>query len=267
MGMEKSYEIKDDQNIELLKQLHILTRDGKLNQDSRRKLKQIYHLVNFIQPIITKYHDRSFTLVDHGAGKSYLGFILFDLIVKNTLGSIIGVEINEDLVNKSQLLMERFNFNNMQFISQEIAKSSEIISKADIVTALHACDTATDDAMSFAFEKNADWIVLVPCCQAEIYRGLKTIKPSQASNHWVELYRHGIHSREFGSHLTNVLRCLKLESLGYKVTVTELVGWEHSMKNELIIAENIKQKNTKSYDRMKKIISDLGLEKLQFRFL
>jgi hypothetical protein len=98
--MEKTYEIRPDQSIELLKELHILTRDQKLNQDSRRKLKQIYHLANFIEPIIQTYNNTPFTLIDHGAGKSYLGFILYDLIIKNTLGKIIGVEINEELVKK-----------------------------------------------------------------------------------------------------------------------------------------------------------------------
>ena len=93
--MVKSYEIKPDQSIELLQELHILTREQKLNQDSRRKLKQIYHLLQFIEPIIHQYKDQEFTLVDHGAGKSYLGFMLHDLIVKNTLGKIIGVEAND----------------------------------------------------------------------------------------------------------------------------------------------------------------------------
>ena len=82
-----------------------------------------------------------------------------------------------------------------------------------------------------------------------------------------ELWRHPIHTREFGSHMTNVLRCLLLEGMGYKVTVTELVGWEHSMKNELILAENIHQPKKIALDRLEEILKDCHLESLRFRFL
>ena len=77
-------EIKPQQSVELLKALHILTRDGKINQDSRRKLKQVYHLYNFIEPLMLKVleEQKHLSLVDHGAGKSYLGFILYDLLLK-----------------------------------------------------------------------------------------------------------------------------------------------------------------------------------------
>ncbi|MDA9221507.1 SAM-dependent methyltransferase [Methylophilaceae bacterium] len=265
--MEKTYEIRSDQSIELLKELHILTRDQKLNQDSRRKLKQIYHLTNFIEPIIQTYENKSFTLIDHGAGKSYLGFILYDLIIKNTLGKIIGVEINDELVNNSNQLMQKFKFSNISFMSQDIASSNETIKNAEIVTALHACDTATDDAIDFALQKNADWLVVIPCCQAEVYQHLKKNKSKNLNHHLVELYRHGIHSREFGSLLTNILRCLKLEYYGFKVTVTELVGWEHSMKNEIIIAENLRQKKPSAGDRIEKLLADFDLSELQSRFL
>ena len=82
-----------------------------------------------------------------------------------------------------------------------------------------------------------------------------------------ELWRHPLHTREIGSHLTNVLRCLQLESQGYQVTVTELVGWEHSMKNEIIIAKFIGQKNNKSKSRIKNILDEFQLQELQSKFL
>ncbi len=85
-------EIKPQQSIELLKSLHILTRDGKINQDSRRKLKQVYHLYNFIEPVLKAIDDKNknFVMVDHGCGKSYLGFILYDLFVKKNKGACVG---------------------------------------------------------------------------------------------------------------------------------------------------------------------------------
>src|SRR3990172_4233707 len=99
--MNPTPEIKPGQSVELLKELHILTRDGKLNQDSRRKLKQVYHLCNFIEPLLNKVLARqdTLTLADHGAGKSYLGFILYDLYLKARAGShIYGIETRDELV-------------------------------------------------------------------------------------------------------------------------------------------------------------------------
>src|SRR3954466_8585965 len=97
----QTHEIRPNQSIELLKELHILTRDGKLNQDSRRKLKQVYHLFQFIEPLLRDVKDASgrITLVDHGAGKSYLGFILYDLFFKDLKDDsrIYGIETREEL--------------------------------------------------------------------------------------------------------------------------------------------------------------------------
>ena len=236
-------EIKPGQSIELLKELHILTRDGKLNQDSRRKLKQVYHLFHFIEPLLKEVlaGNENLTLADHGAGKSYLGFILYDLFFKELeAGHIYGIETREELVAKSRELAERLDFGRMTFLNLSVAAataSSELPEKIDVVTALHACDTATDDAIRFALQKQAQFIVLVPCCQAELAAVLRKNKNDSFSKTPLsEIWRHPIHTREFGSLITNVLRCLLLESHGYQVTVTELVGWEHSMKNELIIA-------------------------------
>src|ERR1700682_3672171 len=110
----KTHEIRPNQSIELLKELHILTRDGKLNQDSRRKLKQVYHLFQFIEPLLQDVKDQkgSVTLVDHGAGKSYLGFILYDLFFKEQqrAGQIYGIETREELVRKSEELASRLGF-------------------------------------------------------------------------------------------------------------------------------------------------------------
>jgi hypothetical protein len=266
-------EVKPDQSIELLKELHILTRDGKLNQDSRRKLKQVYHLYNFIEPLLKDLvsEKENISLVDHGAGKSYLGFILYDLFFKNlNQGEIYGIETREDLVKKSTQLAKKLEFERMKFLNLSVeasVKSAAIPKAIDIVTALHACDTATDDAINFALKKKAKYIVLIPCCQAEVATVLRKNKGQNLSKSVLtEIYRHPIHTREFGSHITNVLRCLELESHGYQVTVTELIGWEHSMKNELIIAHFKDLPRTYPQQRLDKLISDWGLDELRKRF-
>jgi hypothetical protein len=266
-------EIKPGQSIELLQELHILTRDGKLNQDSRRKLKQVYHLYHFIEPLLEEVMagNGGLTLADHGAGKSYLGFILYDLFLKDRQsGHIFGIETRSELVEKAQELAGRLEFERMSFLNltvEESISAASLPDQIDIVTALHACNTATDDAIRFALQKKAQFIVLVPCCQAEVAAVLRKNKnASFAKTPMSELWRHPIHSREFGSHLTNVFRCLLLESHGYQVTVTELIGWEHSMKNELIIARRHSEERGNARDRLESILQELNLEELKHRF-
>jgi hypothetical protein len=272
--MTEKYDIRPEQSVELLKELHILTRDGKLNQDSRRKLKQVYHLFQFIEPLLKSVQQDhpDITLVDHGAGKSYLGFILYDLFFKGSdSGSrIFGIETRDELVEKSRALAERLRFPGMTFLNLSVADSitsSALPETIDVVTALHACDTATDDAISFALRKQARYIVLVPCCQAEVATALRKNKAdSLARTSLAEIWRHPLHTREFGSHVTNVLRCLQLESHGYQVNVTELVGWEHSMKNELIVANFKNLPRRRPAERLQDLLSHLGLEEMNRRF-
>ncbi|HBI69828.1 MAG TPA: SAM-dependent methyltransferase [Massilia sp.] len=267
-------EVRPGQSIELLKELHILTRDAKLNQDSRRKLKQVYHLVNFIEPLLNDVRAEKGTvsLVDHGAGKSYLGFILYDLFFKtlDDASHIYGIETREELVAKSAELAARLGFQNMSFLPLSVAESttsSELPETLDVVTALHACNTATDDAIDFALKKKAKHMVLVPCCQAEVATVLRKNKGKDlGKSALTEIWRHPIHTREFGSQVTNVLRCLQLEAHGYQVTVTELVGWEHSMKNELIVATYKNLPRRRPSERLQEVLSTLGLEEMGQRF-
>ena len=267
-------EVKPNQSIPLLQALHILTRDGKLNQDSRRKLKQVYHLVNFIEPLLKEVltKEESPTLVDHGAGKSYLGFILYDLLLKQLpAGQVIGIETRADLVEKSQQLAIECGFERMTFEHLSVTDSMtspQLPDKVDIVTALHACNTATDDAIQFGLKKQAQYMVLVPCCQAEMAEVMRKNKAQSLSKTPLsEIWRHPIHTREFGSQLTNVLRCLQLESAGYSLTVTELVGWEHSMKNELIIAKYTGQKRKNAHERLEAILEAFNLTEMRRRFV
>ena len=267
-------EIRPGQSVALLQELHILTRDGKLNQDSRRKLKQVYHLVQFIEPLLREIGQDhpAISLVDHGAGKSYLGFILYDLFFKGTDdGSrIYGIETRDELVQKSAALADKLGFPGMSFLNLSVAESttsSALPARIDVVTALHACNTATDDAIDFALKKRAKFMVLVPCCQAEVASVLRKNKAKDSGRGALtEIWRHPLHTREFGSQITNVLRCLQLEAHGYQVTVTELVGWEHSMKNELIIASYKNLPRKRPTERLREVLVTLGLEEMGQRF-
>lgn len=280
-------DLRPGQSLELLQELHILTRDGRINQDSRRKLKQVNHLYGFIEKILLELSSVAsvsplsppvagpaggLTVADHGAGKSYLGFILYDLFFRSrATGWIYGVETRLELVQKSQALAARLGFARMAFLPLSVSEataSDAMPAQFDLVTALHACDTATDDAIAFGLRKKARFMVLVPCCQAELARLLNAGKAlSLRKTPLAELWRHPLHARELGSQLSNVLRCLYLEACGYEVTVTELVGWEHSMKNELILARHTGQCNAVAATRLRELLEQFGLpELLQTRY-
>jgi SAM-dependent methyltransferase len=237
-------ELWPGQSIALLKALHILTRDGAMNADSRRKLKQVLHLAQLIKPAL----DWAFAekeqpvLADLGAGKSYLGFVLYDLFfAKQGKGLVYGVEARGDLIETSRRIAAESGFDRMRFVQGAIADAQLPDGHADVVTALHACDTATDEAILFALRTEARFVALVPCCQAEVAAALDGAGgPSR------QLWRHPIQRREFGAHLTNVMRGLFLEAHGYKVRVTELTGLEHSLKNEFIFAERHQRSNAQA---------------------
>ena len=188
-------EVRPGQSIELLKQLHILTREGKLNQDSRRKLKQVYHLFQFIEKLLLELpaSETGPTLADHGAGKSYLGFIIYDLFFKALgQGTIYGIETRSELVESSKALAQKLGFERMRFLNVSVAESTqsdELPAQIDVVTALHACDTATDDAIAFGLARQARFMVLVVARYANVTAPAVLGRP-------VNLYWDGRHTQE-----------------------------------------------------------------------
>ncbi|HVW73237.1 MAG TPA: SAM-dependent methyltransferase [Rhizomicrobium sp.] len=251
----EAQELWPGQSVPLLKALHILTHNGGLNADSRRKLKQVQHLAQLIKPAIDAAlaEKEQPVLADLGAGKSYLGFILYDLyFAPARRGQVIAVEARPDLIRTAQKIADESGFERMRFIEGAIADSE--VGAVDIVTALHACDTATDEAILFALRHETKFVALVPCCQAEVARELEGRKGALE-----QLWRHPIQRREFGAHLTNVLRGLYLEAHGYKVRVTEFTGFEHTQKNEMIFAERHQRANPRARREFEKLAAEIGV--------
>jgi hypothetical protein len=259
----------------MMHELHLLTRDGALNADARRKLKQIRHLVGLIEPAVRDVLDRqpSPIIVDCGAGKSYLGFLLYEMLLASAgRGELIAIEHRAELTAAAAARAARFGYDRLRFLATSIGESEHAATGAGLpervhlVTALHACDTATDDAIALGVRRQADHIVVVPCCQAEVARQLGAAgrRDSGAS---AELYRHAWHRREFGSHLTNVVRALAMEAAGYQVTVTELTGWEHSMKNEVILGRRVHRDNRQARARLDAVLAEFAIEPAVIRHL
>jgi hypothetical protein len=260
-------ELVPGQSAALLKELQLLTRDGDLNADSLRKLKQVNHLVRLLAPAIedalSRFGDP--VLVDCGAGKGYLGFVLHELFVGPAgKGVVLSVESRPELVAAAEELARRLGYGRMRFVAAEVAQA-ELPERVHLVTALHACDTATDDALALAIRRNADHVAVVPCCQAEVAEQLS--RAPEPAPELAALFAHAWHRREFGSHLTNVVRALALEAHGYKVTVTELAGWEHSLKNELILAKKVRGRGEEARARLDALLAAIRIRPKLVRLL
>jgi len=254
-------------SIDMLKDLHLLTRDGQLNADARRKLKQIRHLVNLLKPALDDALARQTepVIVDCGAGKSYLGALLYELVLAPAgRGSLTAIEARPELSEQAATRAARFGQQRFHVATGAIDQIV-LSQRPNVVTALHACDTATDDALALAIASQADHVAVVPCCQAEVARQLERARPSDPAV--AALFAHPLHRRELGSHLTNVVRALVLEAHGYKVTVTELVGWEHSAKNELILGKRVNRYGAEARATLRALLERFQIEPALIRAL
>jgi hypothetical protein len=260
-------EVPAGMSIELLQDLHLLTRDGHLNADARRKLKQIRHLLGLLRPALDDAMARTAEplVVDCGAGKSYLGALLHELVLGPAgRGSLVAIEARPELSEQAAQRAARFGQQRFRVATGAIAEVA-LPQRPSIVTALHACDTATDDALALALEQAADHVAVVPCCQAEVARQLDAAAPADPAI--AALFAHPLHRRELGSHLTNVVRGLVLEAHGYKVTVTELVGWEHSAKNELILGRRVHRYHAPARAQLRALLDRFSIEPAIVRLL
>ena len=259
-GARVRRELLPGESPELLKTLHLMTRDGQLNADARRKLKQVNHLVGLLEPALADVFARveDPVVVDVGSGNAYLGFVLYALFFQSQpRGRLLCVDSRAELSARSEERARVLGYSRMAFVTSSIDAAS-YPDHIDLLVALHACDTATDDAIRTALAHRAEHIALVPCCQAEVAEQLKASRP-EVSPALRALFSHPWHRREFGSHLTNVIRTLVLESAGYQVTVTELTGWEHSLKNELILARKVGHPNREAQRRLEALLRETGV--------
>ena len=259
-------ELLSEQSTALLQELHLLTRDGHLNADARRKLKQINHFCTLLRPSLESVisNKEDVRIVDAGSGNAYLSFVLYEVfLARKETGHITGIETRADLVKKCRERAGRLGFERMDFAHMPISNAVAALAGGgddtfaggvDAVISLHACDTATDDAIILGLLADADVIAVVPCCQAEIFN---LLKGRADAGPFSPLWRTPFHRREFSAHLTNVIRYLVLEAAGYKVRATELVGWEHSAKNELLIARKHQRRNPRAVRQLGRMLNRL----------
>ena len=172
-----------------------------------------------------------------GAGKGYLTFALYDFLVNNLKikADITGVEVRDDLVNKCNAIAQNVGFQNLQFEKGYI--TNYFLPKTDVLIALHACDTATDDAIAKGIKSQADLIICAPCCHKQVR------KLMNCQTHLQSMLQFGIHNDRLAEMLTDTIRALILEANGYETSVSEFISTEHTGKNVMIIGKKRKADN------------------------
>jgi hypothetical protein len=240
-----------------LNSLGITNPKGEVRGEKYDKFRQIDKFIEIVDSLYSGSsleEKKDISIVDFGSGKSYLTFALYDYF-NNTIGAkttIKGVEQRDTLVNFSNETAEENKFKGLSFVTGEISEFTQ--KKADIVTALHACDTATDDAIAKAIRMKAEIIILAPCCQKYVRKRIEI--PADLA----PIFKHGILEEHLASFVTDGLRALTLESLGYKTKIFEFISPEHTSKNIMITA--VKDESNEQ-ERLLKIVE---IEKLKSKF-
>ena len=247
----RKYLIQADKAAPLLREIGILTAEGKIRNDMIRKYNQIDHYVELVAPMFEQDDSKEILLLDCACGKSYLSFVM-NYYLRDVLRRrcrIIGVDINPHVVEESRKMADRLGYHNMEFIAADL-RTYQPPKNVTAVISLHACDIATDLALGTAIRAQAKYIACVPCCHKELldqYR-LPGLEP---------LTKFGVFKARFNDVLTDSMRALKLEAEGYKVSVVEYISPLDTPKNLLIRAVRTGKDNPKAraeYDSVRALL-------------
>ncbi|MBV8212600.1 MAG: SAM-dependent methyltransferase, partial [Verrucomicrobia bacterium] len=229
---EKMRLLKDERALELL---GVVDSEGRPRAQMGDKYRQVHHFIEALAPILKGTSPgETLHIVDMGCGKGYLTFALHQFLRENGLRpATVGVEKRDALVKSANSIARQLKDDCIRFIQGQI--NDVDVTPIDILIALHACDTATDDAIYRGIQEECLWIVVSPCCQHEL-------RPQINAPAGLEpLFRHGVQVDRMTETVTDTLRCLYLEAWGYQTRIQEFVGTEHTAKNLLIVASRTRK--------------------------
>lgn len=229
---EKSRPVAEDRPY--LRRLGISGNDGKVFKNAQDKYRQINKYIEILGGLVEKLPRRDgLKIADMGAGKGYLTFALYDYLAQGAGAPprVTGVEYRQDLVSLCNGIAAECGYEGLHFEQGTIAGYDA--AGTDILIALHACDTATDDAIAKGIGVAAALIVVAPCCHKQVRRQVEAGRPDSTIGF---LMRHGIFTERQCEMLTDALRALILEYHGYAVKVFEFISDAHTPKNVLIVA-------------------------------
>ena len=238
---EKQYLLPEGEPVPALVDLGVFTQDNKIVRAKYDKYRQINRFLELIDQAFRDDPRQELTILDFGCGKSYLTFILYYYfaVKQGRRARIIGYDLKKDVVEHCNALAEKYGYEGLRFVCADVSRDTLYGERVDMVVTLHACDTATDYALRYAVEKGADYIFSVPCCQHEVNLQMK--KGGELD----VFLRHGIVRERMAALLTDEIRTLVLEDLGYKVDVIEFVDLDNSPKNLMLRARRTGRRSDK----------------------
>lgn len=231
-----------------LTELKLTDAEGNVFKNAQDKYKQINQYIEILNSLIKELPPGSVKkIVDMGSGKGYLTFALYDYLqqlMKEEV-QVTGVEYREDLVILCNAIAERSGFSKLDFVQGTIEDYA--VPVIDLLIALHACDTATDDAIYKGIKANAKLIVVAPCCHKQIRREMEKNK---VTNDVSFLTKYGIFMERQAEMVTDGIRALILEYFGYKTKVFEFISDAHTPKNVLVVGIKTKDRGIKEKEEM-----------------
>jgi len=252
----RDYLVKVGEADALLREIGIISAQGKVKNDMIRKYNQIDRFVELVEDMIKQIASgrESITVLDCACGKSYLSFVL-NYYIKEKLKkncSFIGLDISEQVITSSKQMAEHLGYKNMEFLQMNIQNYMPT-RKIDLVISLHGCDTATDMAIAAGIRYNAEAVVVIPCCQRELLN-------QYSYEPFKDITKHGILKARLADVLTDGIRGIILEAMGYEVSIVEYISPLDTPKNLMIRAVKQGGRNRKAYDEYLKLKEELGID-------
>ena len=247
---KKKYILEEGVYVPFLRDLGVMTEEGKIVASRRDKFRQINRFLEFIRDILPELdRGRELTILDFGCGKSYLTFAMYYYLheLKNYDIQIIGLDLKKDVIEHCSSLGRKYGYEKLKFLQGDIADYDGVDS-VDMVVTLHACDTATDYALAKAVGWNAKVILSVPCCQHELNAQMT---PGTGGGSLEPVMDYGLLKERFAALVTDGLRAKYLERCGYETQILEFIDMEHTPKNILIRAVNKGENSTKAAEEIK----------------
>ncbi|MDT8719568.1 SAM-dependent methyltransferase [Clostridium sp. 19966] len=260
--LNRDYYIKVGKADALLKEIGIMSKDGKIKNDRIRKYNQIDHYVEVLDGILESLpKTETINILDCGCGKSYLTFVLNYYLteVKKKKCHFIGLDYSEKVIEASKQMSENLGYRNMEFHAVDI-KEYKASKKIHMVISLHACDTATDMALAFGIKVKADVIVCVPCCHRELLNQY-SYAPFKG------ITKHGVFKARLADVLTDGMRSLMLEAKGYDVSVVEYISPLETPKNIMLRAVNTGKENDTAMDEYMSMMASLNAYPALYAYL
>lgn len=260
--LNREYYIKVGKADALLKEINIMTKEGKIKNDKIRKYNQIDHYVELLEGILDKLpKNQTINILDCGCGKSYLTFVLNYYLteVKKIKCHFIGLDYSEGVISASKKMAEDLGYRNMEFHALDI---NDYVpdKKINVVISLHACDTATDMALALGIRVKSEVIIAVPCCHRELLNQY-SYEPFNG------MLKHGVFKTRLADILTDGMRSLLLEAKGYEVSVVEYISPLETPKNLMIRALKTKENNDRAMDEYFKLMSSLNVYPALYDYL